>query len=192
MKNLFISVSILLTASLAWAQPKTISLYASVSPNFSRSGLYASFKDMQDENVHTETPIDSAKVDPVKAYTSDANKAAKGFAVSQASASHYLVGTWTINDTTNHLPPMSFTFDDSMHVKLLVAKEAAEHLTYSVDMYHDQLVLHFEGFNNRHAKKHMYWFIKVLDDKTIEAEQPFYSPKSYKWNEAIALTVVKS
>jgi hypothetical protein len=196
MKNLFITVTIVLTASLSWAQTKTTSLYASVSPNFNQSGLYALLKDnyAQNVNANTETPrTDSAKADPEKVYTPDsaANETVKQFAFSQGSASHYLVGTWTINDTTNHLPPMSLTFDDSMHVKLLVANEAAEHLTYSVDMYHNQVVLHFEGFNSRHAKKHMYWFIKVLDDKTIEAEQPFYGPRSYKWNESIARTAVK-
>jgi hypothetical protein len=86
---------------------------------------------------------------------------------------------------------MSLTFDDSMHVKLLVGKEGTTNLTYSVDTYHNQLVLYFKGFNSRHVKTHMYWFIKVLDNKTIEAEQPFYGPQFYKWNESIALTVVK-
>ena len=110
---------------------------------------------------------------------------------STTTTSSYLMGTWTVKDTTNHLPAMSLTFKDSMHVKLLIPQEGASPLTYSVKMYHNQLVLHFEGLNNRNRKKHMYWFIKVLDDKTIEAEQPFYSPRSYKWNEAIAITVVK-
>src|ERR1700747_1437261 len=99
MKNLFISVGILLTASLSWAHTKTISRYVSNSPAFNRSVLFASFKDAMDENVHTETPIDSAKADHAKTYTPAAIKTANGFAVSQASASHYLVGTWPINDT---------------------------------------------------------------------------------------------
>jgi hypothetical protein len=37
----------------------------------------------------------------------------------------------------------------------------------------------------------MYWFIKILDDKTMQAEEPFYSPKSYKWSDELAITMVK-
>jgi len=110
---------------------------------------------------------------------------------SQQSTSKYLIGTWNVKDSANRLPSMSLTFKDSMHVKLLIPDEGSAPLTYSVGIYHNQLVLHFEGLNNRNVKTHMYWFIKILDDKTMEAEEPLYSPKSYKWDESLAITVVK-
>src|ERR1700751_731903 len=180
MKNLFIAVSLLLTAYLSNAQTDRTKLYAAVSPDINKSiSVDAKYKDapVQDTKTNTETYTD--------------NLASMSAYFNHHSAGNYLVGTWTVQDTTNHLPPMSLIFDDSMHVRLSMAKEGAAHLTYSVLIYHHQVVLHFEGRNSRNVKTHMYWFVKVLDNKTIEAEQSLYSPKTYKWNESIAITVVK-
>jgi hypothetical protein len=180
MKNLFIAVSLLLTAYISNAQPSRSKLYASTSPDINNPiSLNREYKDapVQDAKTNTETSTD--------------NLASMSAYFNHKSAGNYLVGTWTVQDTTNRIPPMSLTFDDSMHVKLSMAKEGAAHLTYSVLIYHHQVVLHFEGRNSRNVKTHMNWFVKVLDNKTIEAEQSLYSPKTCKWNEAIAITVVK-
>jgi hypothetical protein len=210
MKNLFIAVTLVLTAASSKAQTDRAKIDFQKGTNEASSkfcmttspdlktpvSLDVRYKDdyVPGTKATIEThPADSAKADPKKAYALDSaeSETVKQFTISERSASNYLVGTWTVKDTSNHIPPMSLTFDDSMHVKLLLAKEDAAHLTYSVDKYRDHVVLRFDGRNSRNVKTHMYWFIKVLDNKTIEAEQPLYSPKSYKWNDAIAITVVK-
>jgi len=110
---------------------------------------------------------------------------------SQNLANNYLIGTWNINDSTHNIPSMSLVFKDSAHVKLVIPDEGSAHLIYSVVRYKDQVVIRFSGTDAGNKKTHMYWFIKILDDKTMEAEEPLYSPKSYKWSDELAITMVK-
>jgi hypothetical protein len=114
---------------------------------------------------------------------------AKSF--SQKLTNNYLMGTWNIEDTTHHLPSMSLVFEDSVHVKLVIPDEGSVSLTYSLTMYHNQVAVQFKGVNVANKKMHMYWFIKILDDKTMEAEEPLYSPQTYKWNDSVAIPMVK-
>lgn len=110
---------------------------------------------------------------------------------SQKLTNNYLIGTWNINDSTHNIPAMSLVFKDSLHVKLVVPDEGSSPLMYSIVSYNDQFVLRFSGTDAGNKKTCMYWFIKILDDKTMEVEEPLYSPKSYKWSEALAITMVK-
>jgi hypothetical protein len=110
---------------------------------------------------------------------------------SQTLTNNYLIGTWNINDSTHNTPSMSLVFKDSTHVKLVIPDEGSAHLMYSVVRYNNQAVLLFRGTDTNNKKTHMYWFIKILDDKTMEAEEPLYSPKSYKWSDELAITMVR-
>jgi|GEM_PF-5478615 hypothetical protein len=111
--------------------------------------------------------------------------------VAQRLTSKYLIGTWNIDDGTPQSPSAFFRFRDSIHVTLSIPYQGSAHLIYTLKMYHDQAVLHLKGLNANNVKMDMYWFIKILNSKTMEAEEPLSNPKSDIWNEDLAITMIK-
>ena len=88
------------------------------------------------------------------------------------------------------LPVISFQFKDSTHVRLTIANEGTANLVYSVNASHNPVLLHFRGLTGDNKKMDTYWFIKIVNDSTLQAEEPLYSRQD-NWDDDLAITFLR-